>query len=436
MHGRFSFKSGLELLAKGRELGLDIPFSDDLSPLTRPFIIDGFTISNRFVVHPMEGYDAEHDGTPSSLTVRRYRRYAEGGSGIIWIEAVAVSPEGRSNPGQLLLNRENLQSFKRLVEEIKRSASESGFNPFIVIQLTHSGRYSNPSGNPEPVVAGLNPLLDKTKPHILTDDELVKIQDKYVEGAILSKEAGFDAVDVKACHGYLVIDSLSSKHRMNSIYGGPLIVNRFRFMLETIDRIIKEADGMMITTRLNISDCYSGGFGTGIDDGPDFTEPILLTEELFKRGIRLVSLSMGSPYHNPFVTRPLDTPIPGRPLPGEHPLQGVMRMITGTSLFQKRFPEISFVGSAYSWLRHYAPNVGASVISDGGASFIGFGRNSFAYPSMPADIIRNGRADPSKFCITCSGCSRLISNFRHGGCVIRDKGIYGAELKKLISNGK
>jgi 2,4-dienoyl-CoA reductase-like NADH-dependent reductase (Old Yellow Enzyme family) len=113
-----------------------------------------------------------------------------------------------------------------------------------------------------------------------------------------------------------------------------------------------------------------------------------------------------------------------------------MRMINGTSVFQKRFPEIFFVGSAYSYLRQFAPNVGAAVIKNGDASFIGFGRNSFAYPSMPSDIVKKRKADPSKFCITCSGCTRLISNLRPGGCVIHDREIYGAELKKLIADGK
>jgi len=111
-------------------------------------------------------------------------------------------------------------------------------------------------------------------------------------------------------------------------------------------------------------------------------------------------------------------------------------MINGTSVFQKRFPEIFFVGSAYSYLRQFAANVGAAVIKNGDASFIGFGRNSFAYPSMPSDLVKKGKADPTKFCITCSGCTRLISNLRPGGCVIRDKEIYGAELKKLIADGK
>lgn len=67
---------------------------------------------------------------------------------------------------------------------------------------------------------------------------------------------------------------------------------------------------------------------------------------------------------------------------------------------------------------------------------IGFGRGSFAYPDLPLDLIRTGKADPAKVCIACSGCTRLIRNHHPGGCVIRDREIYGVELKKLIADGK
>jgi len=436
MHERFRFKSKDELILKARELGYKLPFSFDISPLLNPVVVNGFQIPNRLVVQPMEGYDSSADGSPSHLTKRRYIRYAEGGSGIIWFEAVAVTPEGRSNPNQLWIHKNNVKAFSILVNDLKQAALKSGNRPFPVIQLTHSGRYSKPEGKAKPLVAAVNPALDIVQPAILTDDDLKEIQDQYVTAAKLAAGSGFDAIDLKACHGYLMVDLLSAKLRENSIYGGSELLKRFRFMLETVDRIKAEVPNMLITTRLNISDCYSGGFGVDENNRPDFSEPLMLVEELLKKGIKLINISMGSPYFNPHVTRPFDTPVPGMKVPEEHPIEGVMRMINGTSVFQKRFPEIFFVGSAYSYLRRFAPNVGAAVIKNGEASFIGFGRNSFAYPSMPSDLVKKGKADPSKFCITCSGCTRLISNLRPGGCVIRDKEIYGAELKKLIADGK
>jgi 2,4-dienoyl-CoA reductase (NADPH2) len=436
MHERFKYRTKDELQRKAKNLGYDLPYSDDITPLFQPYKMTGFSIANRLVVQPMEGYDSENDGSPSELSIRRYMRYASGGSGIIWHEAVSVLHKGRSNPRQLWINKKNSDSFSRVNDDVRRNAIKQGIDPFLVVQLTHSGRYSKPEGVPKPQVAALNPLLDKIPPGILTDDDLKRIMDQFVEASKLAYKSGFNGVDIKACHGYLVVELLSAKTRTDSIFGGNETPGRFRFLLETIDRIMYEVPGIIVTTRLGISDLYKGGFGVDEKGEPDFTEPLLLVEQLKSRGISIINLTMGSPYFNPHVSRPYDNPLPGQNKPAEHPLEGVVRMINSTSLFQERFPDIAMVGSAYSFLRHFAPNVGASVIRNGQASFIGFGRNSFAYPSMPLDLMKNGKADPRQTCITCSGCTRLIRSLRPGGCVIHDREIYGNELKKLIADEK
>jgi len=436
MHERFKYKTKDNLIQKALEFGFKLPFSDDVSPLFEPLNLTGFAFNNRFVVQPMEGYDSENDGSPSELSKRRYLRYASGGSAIIWFEAVSVNQNGRSNPHQLWINKKNSDNFSSLNDDIRKNAIKEGIDPFLVIQLTHSGRYSKPEGIARPQVAALNPILDRTPPSILSDDDLKRLIDQFILAAKLAYKSGFNAVDLKACHGYLIVELLAAKTRMNSIFGGEETSPRFRFLLETFDRIGDEVPGIMITTRLNISDVYIGGFGVDENGQPDYTEPLLLADQLNSRAIKLLNITMGSPYFNPHVNRPYDNPVPGQDLPDEHPLEGIKRMINGTSLFSEKFPEIAIVGSAYSFLRHYSPNVGAAVIKNGDASFIGFGRNSFAYPSMPLDLMRTGKADPKKTCVTCSGCTRLIRNLRPGGCVIRDREIYGNELKKLIGDGK
>jgi 2,4-dienoyl-CoA reductase-like NADH-dependent reductase (Old Yellow Enzyme family) len=436
MDERFKYKTKDDLIQKSKELGFDLPYFDDITPLLQPYQLGDFSIPNRLVVQPMEGYDSENDGSPSDLTKRRYFRYASGGSGIIWHEAVSVMHEGRSNPHQLWIHKKNSDSFSRLNDQIRKNAIKQGIDPFLVVQLTHSGRYSKPEGVPKPQVAALNPILDKTPPHVLTDDDLKRIMDQFVEASKLAWKSGFNAVDLKACHGYLVVELLSAKRRINSIFGGNETSGRFRFLLETIDRIRDEAPGIVVTTRLSITDLYKDGFGVDENGESDFTEPLLLTGQLNTRGISLINITMGSPYFNPHVNRPYNNPLPGQKKPEEHPLEGVMRLINGTSFFQEKFREIAMVGSAWSFLRHYAPNVGASVIRNGQASFVGFGRNSFAYPSMPLDLMKYGKSDPRKACITCSGCSRLIRSLHPGGCVIHDREIYGNELKKLIADEK
>jgi len=434
MHQRFKFRESSELLARAKELGPDLPFSEDITALFKPAYLGERKIINRMLVQPMEGYDSLPDGSPSELTIRRYHRYAEGGSAIIWFEAIAVRHDGKSNPRQLMITAANTDKYKKLIAEMRDMAPAT--DPFLVAQITHSGRYSKPDGKPCPLVPQNNPLLDKGDPKVLSDSELTEIRDSMVLSARLAKEAGFDAVDLKACHGYLVHELLSSRDRKNSVYGGEEPASRFRFLLETIE-IIKSEVGIAITPRLNITDLYKGGFGTSSDGlYPDLTEPLLLISEFRKLGVSLLNITMGSPYYNPYVVRPFDTPVPGGVLPEEDPLAGVIRMTEGTALIQRSFPDILIAGSGYSWLRQFAPNVGAAVVASGDAAFIGFGRNSFAYPSMPADLLKTGKADPAKVCITCSGCTRLIQNLRPGGCVTRDREIYGEELKKLIRDGK
>jgi 2,4-dienoyl-CoA reductase (NADPH2) len=375
MHQRFRFKDGNDLLKKAGELGLNLPYSEDIRPLFAPALIGEKRVVNRLVVQPMEGYDSLPDGSPSELTIRRYHRYSRGGSGIIWFEAIAVRHDGRSNPRQLMITQSNTGAYKSLIDEMKKMAPAT-VDPFLVAQVTHSGRYSKPDGVPAPLVPQKNQLLDKGTSVILSDSDLKAIQDDLVSASKLAFHAGFDAVDIKACHGYLVHELLSSADRANSIYGGSAPEGRFRFLLETIGRVRSEVPGLHVTTRLNISDLYRGGFGTTHDGlSPDLTEPLMLVEKLREAGIILINITMGSPYFNPHVVRPFDTPLPGVSPPEENPLIGVIRMIEGTSIIKHRFPDMLVVGSGYSWLRQFAPNTGAAVIKLGDASFIGFGRS-------------------------------------------------------------
>ena len=97
----FKYKSSQALLADAHRLGLDFHLSDDLSPLFRPITVGGRRVGNRLAIQPMEGCDAELDGSPGELTFRRFRRFGAGGAKLIWGEACAVVPEGRANPRQL-----------------------------------------------------------------------------------------------------------------------------------------------------------------------------------------------------------------------------------------------------------------------------------------------------------------------------------------------
>ena len=232
---KFDLKTVADLQAALARVGGRLPLSDAFGVLGEPVEVGGRRLANRFVVQPMEGVDAADDGgVPSELTFRRYRRFASGGSALIWFESAAVVPEGRSGPRQLMLTERNLDVWRRLTEETRCSAQAEGCGEVtLILQLTHSGRYSRPQGRPAPVVAQCNPVLEAAMPEMpqaepVSDDALARLEEAFVATAALAERAGFDGVDMKAVHGYLVAELLGARGREGR-YGGAY-ENRTRFL--------------------------------------------------------------------------------------------------------------------------------------------------------------------------------------------------------------
>jgi 2,4-dienoyl-CoA reductase-like NADH-dependent reductase (Old Yellow Enzyme family) len=431
-HQRFHLKNLDQLRAEIARLGLDMPIDEDMSVLSTPLTILGKTMPNRFSVQPMEGFDAHRDGAPGELSFRRYRRYGSGGFGLIWFEATAVMEEARSNPGQLWLHAENVDVFRELVASTRRAAQERfGRDMILIVQLTHSGRYSKPTGRPRPLIAHRSPILDPRHDlpedyPVITDDYLGRLQNTYVEAAKLAAQAGFDGVDIKSCHRYLVSELLASFTREGK-YGGSF-ENRTRLLRESLARISDEVPGVFITTRMNGYDAisYPYGFGAAKEDNmvPDLAEPIELAQELARIGVPVLNVTIGNPYFNPHIGRPYDTPLKGFSVPDEHPLVGVGRFVEITRQIQESIPGLPVIGSGYSWLRHLMPHVAAGAISSGWAAILGIGRGAFAYPDTPKDIIETGQMDPAKCCVTCSACTQLMRDGSKTGCAVRDSEIY------------
>lgn len=430
-HEKFAFRGQAELLAKAEELGLDIPFSDDTSVLLEPATVADRLLANRLAVLPMEGADASPDGAPTEWTSRRYEKYAAGGSGIIWFEATAVRRDGRSNPHQLMLTDETEDAFKKLIARTRAAAAREwgpDHEPLLVLQLTHSGRFSKPEGKAEPLIVQRSPILDSLQGlpadyPVLTDEALGEIQDDFFNAADLAASAGFDAVDIKACHGYLVSELLASFTRTGSRYGGSF-ENRSRFLLETIRRIRQEVPRLLLTSRLSTSDMIPFPYGFGMDPNrrqtPSLKDTKKLLAHLEKEGVRFLALSMGVPAWKTHFGRPFDRPVPGWAVPDEHPLEGVARHLSFAGELQRGFPRMAVVGPGYSWLRRFFPNVGAAMVRSGNTAVIGQGRGALAYPDFPRDLVEKGRLNSRKVCTTCSLCSHLLRQQKRVGCVLRD----------------
>jgi 2,4-dienoyl-CoA reductase-like NADH-dependent reductase (Old Yellow Enzyme family) len=419
------------------DAALDPP---DHTPLAWPFEADGIRVGNRFCALPMEGWDGTLEGEPGDLTERRWRNFGRSGAKLIWGgEAVAVRRDGRANPNQLLLVDATLTSMARLREALVAEhrttfGSNADGDLFVGLQLTHSGRYSRPgmSGLAEPLAAYAHPLLDRRFPSgvtCLTDSDLDELTDDFVRAARLARDAGFHFVDIKHCHGYLAHELLSATSRAGR-YGGSF-ENRTRFLRNVIDGIRAQVPGLTIGCRVSAFDTVPFRKGTGgvgvpetasegygcafglvpVDAGEDgdvnasLADARALMRVLDGRGVRWVCITAGSPYYNPHVQRPaLFPPIDGY-APPEDPLRGVARQIRATAQLKAEFPRLIFVGSAYSYLQEWVPNVAQHNVRHGLTDFVGLGRMMLAYPDLPADVLSGRPLRRKSICRTFSDCT-------------------------------
>ena len=446
----------LKLLAE--LLSTPVEGVQDVSNLAEPVQIHNLLIPNSLAIHPMEAADGDSQGRPGELTLRRYERFAAGGAGLIWAEATAIVPEGRAYPRQLWINEKTKDSFATMVTRMREVAAESmgpDHKPVIVLQLTHSGRYSKSHGQPHPLILQHDPYRDtlslQPEPDpeadnripddwpVVTDEYLDQLLDSYLKAARLAYEAGFDAVDVKSCHAYLIGELLACHNRKGK-YGGSF-ENRTRFLLEVVNKIHQElGDDKPVVTRLGIYDAVPYPFGWAVDKKdytkPDLTEPKMLITRLVENGVKMINVTVGDPHYNPHYGRPFNLPAVGAYDSPEHPLVGVGRLIGLAGEIQKHFSEVAVVGTGYSWLGPLMPNVAAATKAKGLAAIIGMGRMAFAYPDFAKDIIRTGRLDPNKVCTTCSKCTQIIIDGGMVGCVVRDNDVYGPIYKQGRTKAK
>lgn len=435
-HVQFHYRTLEDLQADQARLGLAEPaFDTDVSILAEPVKLGRHTAPNAFVAQPMEGCDSLPDGSPGPLTTRRYQRFAAGGAGTIWVEACAVAPEARGGPRQLWLHEDNRAEFAVLLKamlDVARDRHGERHRPLVVLQLTHSGRYSRPTA----LIAQHNPELDPPRrvdpdQPVLTDDYLDRLPEAFVTAARLAAEVGFDAVDVKCCHGYLFAELLGC-HTRPGRYGGAF-ENRARLFLDTVEQVRAAVPEMLLASRLGVYDAvgYPYAFGVSPEDAtvPDLAEPKRLVGMLAQRGVGLLDLTIGNPYYNPHYGRPYDRPAPGGYEEPEHPLEGMARIVGVTREIAQASPA-PVVAFGYSWLRQFAGYAAAATIRRGWARMIGLGRMSFAHPGYPNELLATGKVDARRVCRACSKCTQIMRAGGEVGCPVFDAEVYLPILKR------
>lgn len=430
--------------ARLKELDLDLPCDDAIipapdSPMAQPLDVDGFRIGNRWVIHPMEGWDAEEDGSPSELVRRRWLNFGRSGAKWLWGgEAMAVTPEARANPNQVVIHEATRDALARLLDdtvETHRQAFGTADDLLTGFQLTHSGRFSKPRDKRrmEPLIAYHHPVLDRRfgiapdRP-VLSDDDLRRIIDCFIAAARIAESCGAHFVDIKHCHGYLGHELLTAVNREGD-FGGSF-ENRTRYLRDIVA-------GIRAATRLRIGVRFSAfdfvaykpdpalstpkKLGPGIPEDPngvtavDLSLAIEFLQLLSALEIKMVNLSAGSPYYNPHVQRPALFPPSDGYQPPEDPLVGCVRQIQAHAELKRRFPQLITVGTAYTYFQEYLPHVAQAVVRRGDIDTAGLGRMVLSYPTLPADSLA-GQLSKKTICRTFSDCTTAPRNGLRSGC--------------------
>jgi 2,4-dienoyl-CoA reductase-like NADH-dependent reductase (Old Yellow Enzyme family) len=450
-------------------LGINLPCDDAIeagqnSPLAKPVEhvrFNGRQIGNRIAIQPMEGWDGTTTGGITEDVLRRWQRFGESGAKLIYGgEAMAVRPDGRANPNQLIIIEQNKNDLARLREALIDSHRQRfGRTDDLVIgfQLTHSGRFCKPNDKTrmEPRVAYRHPILDKkfkvtSDDQVWTDGEIERLIEDYIKAAKIAWDVGADFVDIKHCHGYLLHEILSGFTRPGK-YGGSF-ENRTRILRDIIAGIRASGNRIEFAVRLSAFDfapfkpdpalsqpgklgpgipddfshCLPYRFGFGVNQrNPveyDLTETFQFIELCAELGVKIVNLTAGSPYYVPHIQRPAAYPPSDGYQPPEDPLVGVARQINVVREVKARAPkDIVLVGTGYSYLQEYLPHVAQYVVRNSWCDIVGLGRMVLAYPSILADAIEKGALTTKSICRTFSDCTTAPRNGMISGCYPLDK---------------
>ncbi|HVV02025.1 MAG TPA: NADH:flavin oxidoreductase [Verrucomicrobiae bacterium] len=472
-----SLKTVAEFRRRLAELNITIPCDDEVltrenSPLAKPapgVFINGKTIGNRIAVQPMEGWDGTAEGGITPEVLRRWTRFGESGAKLICGgEAMAVRPDGRANPRQLIISRQHAAELEQLRDALVKAHEErygTAGDLVVGFQLTHSGRFCRPHGKTlEPRIAYRHPLLDKkfnitSDNAVITDAELKELVQGYVAAAGVAWDCGADFVDIKHCHGYLLHEFLSAFNRPGE-YGGSF-ENRTRLLREIIQGIRESGNKIEIAVRLSAFDLvpfkpdasrarpgrlgpgipedvplpYRFAFGCDVDNPTayDLTEPRKFVRLCAELGVKIINITAGSPYYNPHIQRPAAYPPSDGYQPAHDPLIDVARQMEVARLLKSAAPSgMLFVGSAYSYLQEFLPHVAQAAVRDGWTDFAGVGRLILSYPTMLAEAMNGGLQTPKRLCRTFSDCTTAPRKGMVSGCYPLDPFYSGrAEAKAL-----
>lgn len=348
-----------------------------MSSLFSPFTLKKVTLRNRIVVSPMCQYMAEN-GFINAWHQAHYTSLARGGSGLVIVEATAVSPEGRITPGDTgIWSDEHVAGLADIASSIKSAGAVPG------IQIGHAGRKAGctppwEGGAPlepsdpaawEPIAPSAVPYVSGSAyvPKEMTLADIHRVHQDFVDAARRAVDAGFQWIELHFAHGFLGQEFLSTHaNKRDDQYGGSL-KNRARFLIETVEAVRKVwPEELPLTVRLGVIE-----FG-GSEDA-SLTEAVQVLRWLKDAGLDLVDVGLA-----------LSTPEESIPwganmlVPYAAPIRATTGLAVGTS-----------------WMITNAQEAD-EYVRDGKLDLVYFARTLLANPHWPFEAARQlGIDDPA-----------------------------------------
>jgi 2,4-dienoyl-CoA reductase-like NADH-dependent reductase (Old Yellow Enzyme family) len=264
----------------------------------------------------------------------------------------------------------------------------------------------------------------------------------FARAARLAQAEGFDFVDVKHCHGYLLHEVLAARAREGA-YGGAALADRTRLLREIVAAVREAAPQLLVGVRLSIFDRvphrpapnsvgrgkgpgepephglpYVWGFGVDAahPDATDWTEPLALVRSLPSLGVTLLNVTAGSPYYVPHIQRPAAFPPSDGYAPPEDPLAGVARLLDAARRAKEAARDLVVVASGLSYLQEFVPHVAQACVRAGWFDAAGLGRMALSYPQLPADVLAGRPLVRGRICRTFSDCTTAPRSGLVSGC--------------------
>lgn len=364
-----------------------------MKTLFSPIKIGSMEVRNRLVVPAMGTNLAEHNGEAGEALISYYTERAKGGFGLIIMECSAVSIEGRS-----LINECGLWDDSLIPSYQKLTSSVHAADAKIAVQLRHCGRETNPKYTDGRKILAPSQVpcpACQSMPHEMTTEEVYQMVETFGDAALRGKKAGFDAIELHASHGYLVAQFLSGHANKRTDEFGGSLRNRMRFLKLILSDIRQKAgNDFPIIVRISGSEMITGG--------REIQETKAICQMCEESGANAIHVSI-STYGSLSYCIGSTYLAPGYETAAAEVIKNAVAI-----------PVIT-VG------RFTDPEMAETIIRDGSADMVAFGRQSIADPHFPNKVL-NQRPDDIIPCISCGqGCIMHLFSDDPISCVVNPK---------------